>query len=165
MLKLMPRAVFLLLLSLGFAACSSVPAPKIESVEILEIHPEYMEESDFKRIREFLTGVEEQGNRTIVRSQPDQRRGFYFSLRLGHRVKHLPRGTRLIAEIFTPNQTELQRFDIALPAKRGNNRELLFGLSGTDWPFGYERVPAAWKFTLLDPNGKFLGSAQSYLWK
>jgi hypothetical protein len=160
----MPRAVLLLLLCLGFAACSSVPAPKIESVKILEIYPEFLEERNFKRINEFLTGIEEQGKRTIVRSQSNDRRGFYFTLRLDQRIDRLPRGTRLIAEIFTPNKTEVQRFDIALPAKRGKSRELLFALSGTDWPYGNERVPAAWKFTLLDPNGKLLGSAQSYLW-
>lgn len=160
----MPRAVILFLLCLGFAACSSVPAPKIESVEILEIYPKFMEARDFKRIGEFLTGVEELGKRTIVRSQSDNRRGFYFTLSLDQRIDRLPRGTRVIAEIFTPNKTEVQRFDIALPAKRSKSRELLFGLSGSDWPFGNERVPAAWKFSLLDPNGKLLGSAQSYLW-
>ncbi|NCG09274.1 MAG: hypothetical protein GWO81_06870 [Verrucomicrobia bacterium] len=160
----MLRAVSLLLLCLGFAACSSVPPPRVESVVILEISPEFMQASDFKRINEFLSGVEEQGNRTVVRSQSDDRRGFYFTLRLDHRVDRLQKGTRIIAEIFTPTQTELQRFDLALPAKRGKSRELLFGLTGTDWPFEDERVPAAWRFTLQDPNGKTLGSAQSYLW-
>jgi hypothetical protein len=124
-----------------------------------------MEAHAFKRIGEFLSGVEEHGNRTVLRTQSDDRRGFYFTLSLNHKINHLPRGTRVIAEIYTPSQTELQRYDLALPAKRGSSRELLFGLTGADWPYEAERVPAAWKFTLNDPNGKTLGTAQSYLWK
>ncbi|MGB0184731.1 MAG: hypothetical protein ACPF9Q_04810, partial [Opitutales bacterium] len=92
------------------------------------------------------------------------RRGFYFTLRLDKKAKHLPRGTRIIAEVYTPNQTEVQRFELKLPAKRGSSRQLLFGLTGSDWPYQSERVPAAWKFTILDPNGKVLGVTQSYLW-
>lgn len=159
----MLRAVFLLLICLGFAACSSTP-PRIELVEILEIQPEFMEASAFKRINEFLTGVEEHGKRTVVRTQAEDRRGFYFTLRLDKKAKHLPRGTHIIAEVYTPNQTEVQRFELSLPAKRGSSRQLLFGLTGTDWPYQRERVPAAWKFTILDPNGKVLGATQSYLW-
>ncbi len=160
----MLRAVCLLLICLGFAACSSTPPPRIESVKILEIQPEFMEASAFKRINEFLTGVEEHGKRTVVRTQAEDRRGFYFTLRLDKKAKHLPRGTRIIAEVYTPNQTEMQRFELGLPAKRGSSRQLLFGLTGSDWPYQSERVPAAWKFTILDPNGKVLGLKQSYLW-
>ena len=164
MLKDMPRAVLLLLVCLGIAACSSVPPPTPTKVEILEIQPAFMEASAFKRINEFLTGVEEHGKRTVVRTQPDDRRGFYFTLNLDHTVDRLPRGTRVIAELYSPVKSELQRFELTLPAKRGSSRQLLFGLTGSDWPFADERVPAAWKFTLLDPNGKRLGSTQSYLW-
>lgn len=160
----MLRAVSLLILCLCFAACSSVPRPAVESVEILEIQPAFMEENAFKRISEYLTGVEEQGDRTVLRTQSQSRRGFYFTLRLDERIKHLPRGTRVIAELYTPAKLELQRFELALPAKRGSNRELLVGLTGSDWPYKNERVPAAWQFVIEDPNGKRLGSAQSYLW-
>ena len=165
MLKPMLRFLLLLLICLGLTACSSTPPPKIESVEIRKIQPEFMPESAFKRINEFLTGVEEHGDRTVVRTQSDKRRGFYFTLRLDQKVVDLPSGTRLIAEVYTPVEPETQRFELTLPAKRGKSSQLLFGLTGTDWPFQEDRTPAAWKFTLLDPNGKALGSAQSYLWK
>ncbi|CAI8333216.1 MAG: Uncharacterised protein [Opitutia bacterium UBA7350] len=165
MLLPMVRSVFLSLLCLAWVACSTKPPPKIEATEIQKIQPEYKPESSFKRINEFLTGVEAHGKRTVVRTQANSREGFYFTLRLDQKVKDLPSGTLLIAELYTPKQSEAQRFELTLPSKRGNSSQLLFGLTGTDWPYQREHTPAAWKFTLLDPNGKILGSAQSYLWK
>lgn len=164
MLLTMRFAFSILILSLFLSACSSTNNEAITQVKFKDIDPTFMEDRDFKRINEFLTGVEEHGDRTVVRSQAKIRAGFYFAIHLDTKINRLPRGARLFAEIYSPLSTEVQTFDLTLPAERGSSREILFGLTGSDWPYGDNRAPAAWRFTIKDANDKSLGSAQSYLW-
>ena len=58
----MLQVASLLLLSFALLACSSVKEQTVASIEIIRIDPSYMEDQDFKRIGEYLTGVEKQGN-------------------------------------------------------------------------------------------------------
>jgi hypothetical protein len=153
-----------LLLSFTLLACSSVKEQTVVSIEIIRIDPEYMEEQDFKRIGEYLTGVEEHGKRTVVLTQPGSRAGFYFTLKLNARAKQLPRGCRVVGEFYLPQSAEAQTFDLTLPAKRGKSNELLFGLTGKDWLQDDARAPAAWRFTIKDADEQILGTAHSYLW-
>lgn len=160
----MLQVASLLLLSFALLACSSVKEQTVASIEIIRIDPSYMEDQDFKRIGEYLTGVEKQGKRTVVRTQPSIRTGFYFTLKLDAKAKQLPRGSRLIGEFYLPESTDAQIFDITLPAKRGKSNELLFGLTGNDWLHEDDRAPAAWRFTIKNADGQTLGTAHSYLW-
>jgi hypothetical protein len=160
----MLRVASLLLLSFALLACSSVKEQTVGSVEIIRIDPAYMEDQDFKHISEYLTGVEEHGKRTVVRTQPDLRAGFYFTLKLDAKAKQLPRGSRVVGEFYLPQSAEAQIFDLTLPAERGKSNELLFGLTGSDWLQGKERAPAAWRFTIKDADGQILGTAHSFLW-
>lgn len=146
-----------------FSGCASTPRQALTSVEIEEIKPRYMEEEQFKRIDEYLTGKENTGDRVILRSTPDERDGYYFTLVLDEKVRKLPKGTLIVGEFFTPSSVEKQTHEFTLPNKRPKTKEIFVGLTGAEWP-EEGGTPAAWRFTIKDPNGNVLGEKQSYLW-
>lgn len=151
------------LVSSLLAGCASTPEPDLTSVEIKEIKPRYIETEQFKRISEYLTGKEYTGDRIILRSNPDARAGYYFTLVLDQDVRRLPKGTEIIGEFYTPKSVEKQTHRFKLPNKLTNTNEVFVGLTGEDWP-QEGGVPAAWRFTIQDANGKVLSEKQSYLW-
>jgi hypothetical protein len=151
------------LISSLLAGCASTRKPALTSVEIEEIKPRYIETEAFKRISEYLTGQEYLGDRVLLRSDPDTRAGYYFTLVLDEDVRHLPKGTQIIDEFFTPKSVEKQTHTFTLPSQLASTNEIFVGLTGEDWP-QVGGVPAAWRFTIEDANGKLLGEKQSYLW-
>jgi hypothetical protein len=146
-----------------FAGCALTPKQAVTSVEIKEIKPRYIETGQFKRISEYLTGKENIGDRVILRTQPENRAGYYFILVLDNDVRRLPNGTVLVGEFYTPQSLEKQTHEFTLPSQRASTDEIFIGLTGGDWP-KKDDVPAAWRFTIKDANGAVLGEKQSYLW-
>ncbi|HBM86808.1 MAG TPA: hypothetical protein DD423_08595 [Opitutae bacterium] len=157
------RLLFLALLSLLCASCASTRKQTVESVDILEIKPRYIEAERFKRITEYMTGAEHKGRRVIIRTDAAQRGGFYFTLILNQDVRDLPQGTLIEGEFFTPKSKDAQTHTFELPSKRPKTKEISIGLTGEDWPVK-DDVPAAWRFTIKDANGDTLETKQSYLW-
>jgi hypothetical protein len=162
------RALLLVFLSALLAACGTVGnEPVITSVEIVEILPRRMGTEQFIRIQEYRTGSEYTGKRLIIRTEPDQRGGFYFTLLLDAKVRKLPQGTRIIGEFYSKASPDKQSHTFELPADRPNTKAILVGLTGEAWPFGRDEtiVPAAWKFQVIGPDGQSFGEKQSYLWE
>lgn len=157
------RYLFLALIGLALAGCASTPDEAISSVEIKEIKPRYIPEENFMRISEYWSGAENTGNRVIIRTDPEVRDGFYFTLVLDEKVRALPRGTVITGEFYTPVSTDVQTHDFLLPNKLPKTREIFVGLTGADWP-EEGGVPGAWRFTIKDANGKQLAQKKSYLW-
>jgi len=145
------------------AGCASSPKPTLTSIEIEEIKPRYIKEASFKRISSYLSGKEDFGNRVILSSDPSERTGFYFTLILSESIRRLPTGTVIEGEFFTPASVEQQKHEFSLPNKRPRTKEIFIGLTGADWPQN-GGTPAAWRFSIKDPNGKVLAEKQSYLW-
>lgn len=146
-----------------YAGCALTPKQAVTSVEIEEIKPRYIGTEQFKRISEYMTGKEYVGDRVILRTQPKHRAGYYFTLVLDKNVRRLPKGTVVVGEFYTPMSVEKQTHEFTLPSKRASTEEIFVGLTGKDWP-QKGGVPAAWRFTIKDPNGAMLGQKQSYLW-
>ena len=157
------RFLLLALLSLCCISCASTPKQDLRSVTIQEIKPRYIKEESFKRIGEYFTGAEKPGRRVFLRSDAPARAGYYFTLILDEDIRRLPSGTTVLAEFYTGASPDVQTHTFTLPNRRPKTREIFVGLTGTDWP-DEDAVPAAWRFTFVDPNGQPLGSAQSYLW-
>jgi len=143
--------------------CASTPKQAVTSVKIEEIKPRYIETEQFKRISEYMSGKEYIGDRVILRSNPKERAGYYFTLILDKDVRRLPKGTVVVGEFYTKKSVEKQTHEFTLPSKRASTEEIFVGLTGGDWPKD-GGVPAAWRFTIKDANGKTLGEKQSYLW-
>ena len=163
----MRNCLFCLIGLLFLSACASNKKPEaITSVEIKEVLPRYMQEAQFKRIKEYQTGAENTGKRMIVRTDPKIRDGYYFALLLDTTLNKLPQGTKVVGEFYTAVSPEKQEMVFILPTKRTKTKTLFLGLTGEAWPYaGGEQVPSAWKFTIIDPNEAVLGSYQSYLWE
>ena len=158
------RILLLALICLFALGCGTTRPTAVSSVGIRQIIPRYMEAWQFKRVREYMTGAEESGDRLILRTNPDVRDGYYFILILDEQLRRLPHGTVVVGKFHTPKSPEVQEYSFNLPAKRPRGKELFLGLTGEDWPFGETRVPSAWHFTIKDANGNSLGTAKSYLW-
>lgn len=161
------RILLSALLCLGLVACSSTNTTRpqaITSIEIIEIKPRYIETESFIRISEYLTGAENVGDRVIIRSQPENRTGYYFTLLLDTNVRKLAPGTVIVGEFFTPFSKTAQTFNFKLPAKRASTDEIFIGLTGSDWP-DPDAIPAAWRITINDANGEQLAQEQSFLWE
>ncbi|MFT5837258.1 MAG: hypothetical protein ACI9ZV_000762 [Candidatus Azotimanducaceae bacterium] len=146
-----------------FIGCASTQKQAVTSVEIKEIKPRYIESEQLKRISEYLSGKEYLGDRIILRSDPAERAGYYFTLVLDEDVRRLPKGTVILGEFYTPKSVEQQTHEFKMPQKLTSTNEILVGLTGEDWPQS-GGVPGAWRFTLKDVNGNVLGEKQSYLW-
>ncbi|MFP4070281.1 MAG: hypothetical protein ACLFVC_08910 [Opitutales bacterium] len=159
------RFLICCLLASLITGCASTRPPAVDSVEIKEIKPRYIEEAAFKRIGEYLTGKENTGNRVILRSVEEARTGYYFTLVLDENVRRLPRGTVVVGEFHTPKSLDVQEHRFEIPSgKLPKTKEIFVGLTGEDWTFGPDAVPAAWRFTIEDANGEALATEKSYLW-
>lgn len=157
------RPLLIAFIGILLTGCASTPDKPLSSVEIKEIKPRYIPEENFKRISEYWSGAENQGKRVILRTDPEVRDGYYFTLVLDEKVRDLPRGSVITGEFFTPVSTDVQVHDFRLPNKLPKTKEIFLGLTGADWPQA-ESVPGAWRFTIKDANGAVLAAKQSYLW-
>lgn len=146
-----------------FLGCASTPKKAVTSVKIEEIKPRYIETEQFKRIREYMTGKENTGNRVILRSDSTERDGFYFTLVLDEDVRRLPKDAVIVGEFYTPQSVEKQTHEFSLPKRLASTKEIMIGLTGQDWPEA-GGVPSAWRFEIKDSNGSLLAEKQSYLW-
>jgi len=155
---------FLLALCLLLSACASTERQEpLTSVEILEIKPRYIPEQSFMRVGEYMTGKEVTGDRVIIRSQPGQRSGYYFTLVLDEKVRRLPSGTVIVGEFYTPQSADAITIEFKLPPRLPKTNEVFVGLTGQDWP-NADDVPGAWRFTIKDANDKVLATEKSFLW-
>jgi hypothetical protein len=129
-------------------------------VDLVRVWPGYRTAESFVSIREYFGGEESPGKRTIVRTQPQERSGFYWLARV-RSDQPVPDATAELA-VIRPGRTEpdVHRFSLAIP--RGQ-RAILLGLTGSDWADPSVR-PSAWRLRLFDSAGQPLASEQSFVW-
>ena len=127
------------------------------SIEYLE--QRFYPEESFTRISEYFNGIEDPGNRFILRSEPDFRTGHYvtFELSTPYTVDHF----RL--EVYEYGSREpseyLFKAETTIPAAK----PIFLGLTGEKWN-DQRQPPVAYKLSLVDKNGETLASATSFLW-
>ena len=122
-----------------------------------------MEEEQFKRVSEYMTGKENPGKRVIMRTNPRQRNGYYFVLTLDRNVRQLPPDVYVEGEFYTSKSLDLKTHHFKFPSILPSTRELFVGLTGDDWP-EKDAIPAAWRFTIKNSQEVILAQEQSYLW-
>jgi len=168
------RLIATLLLLVGFStalpSALSAIAPGVtkeaaandnRDVEFVRVWPQWRATDTFLRISEFLSGKENTGRQTILRSQPDNRDGLYFLVRA--RSGDAAYGeAKFVLEIITPDsaQPKIYEFPTTI-AKRSHAFNL--GLTGSDWK-GEDTHPVAWRLSLLNAAGDELATKQSFLW-
>ena len=145
-------------------AAQSMGSFCIAEMEIKSVYHQFLKTEYFQRINEFFTGVENQGRRVIVRTQPDNREGEYFVLSLNQSVRSLPEIAEIKIEIFTSESANKKDYVLTLPPGRAKTRDIFAGITGGDWP-GKEVKILAWRLTIQDADGRSIAKKESFLWK
>jgi len=146
-----------LLVSLALPLCAVAADSTVEHV-----WPEYHKADYFDRIPEFFGGKETHPGRCVLRSQPKEKAGYYFLVRLAKGVE-VPATAHWRLEILRPGLQKTESFELALSGSKPE-RVYELGLTGSDWSDA-KAHPVAWRITLLDESGKTLVTHQSLLWE
>lgn len=156
--------------ALLLGACSSgantadslAPKPRAAAgIEVVRVWPDFRTAESFDRVSEYFTGKENTGGQIILRTQPDNRAGYYFFTRL--KIDRDISGARVELGIIPPTSAEAKVFVFEAPLLRKGAVLLNPGITGTDWPDAAAR-PTAWRIRLLAADGAELFSQQSFLW-
>lgn len=161
------RFLFALLTAILFSSCNSlIPNNGGDNLRINSIIPQYMEHEEFLSIKEYLTGKETTKNRLIIRSTEGQRAGLYLVISLNQKISKLPVDTSIICEIYMPGKLNPDVFEFPLPKvnKLPNNKSMLLGLTGGDWPYDKDALPTAWRITLIDSKENTITEKSSQVW-
>ena len=129
----------------------------------VRLWPGWREADSFDRIGEFLGGPEKHFSRTVARTQPTARAGYYFLLRVNTAAPLTP-GAKFELAVIRPDAPEPKVFTFPVTAPAGDSVFDL-GVTGPDWPGGKKTNPVAWKLTLLAADGRLLAEHKSFLWE
>ena len=161
------RLIYAFLIALLFSSCASLDTNNgAQNLQINSIIPKYMEHEEFLSIKEYLTGKETTKNRLIIRSTEGQRTGLYLILTLNEKTSKLPVDTSIICEVYMPGKLNPNVFVFPLPKvnKLPNNKSILLGITGDDWPYSKGAIPTAWRITLMDSKENTLAEKSSQVW-
>ena len=161
------RLIYAFLIALLFSSCASLDTNNgAQTLQINSIIPKYMEHEEFLSIKEYLTGKETTKNRLIIRSTEGQRTGLYLILTLNEKTSKLPVDTSIICEVYMPGKLNPDVFEFPLPKvnKLPNNKSILLGITGDDWPYTKDAIPTAWRITLIDSKENTLAEKSSQVW-
>ena len=161
------RFIYAFLIALLFSSCASLDTNNgAQNLQINSIIPKYMEHEEFLSIKEYLTGKETTKNRLIIRSTEGQRTGLYLILTLNEKTSKLPVDTSIICEVYMPGKLNPDVFEFPLPKvnKLPNNKSILLGITGDDWPYSKDAIPTAWRITLMDSKENTLAEKSSQVW-
>jgi len=161
------RLIYAFLIALLFSSCASLDTNNgAQNLQINSIIPKYMEHEEFLSIKEYLTGKETTKNRLIIRSTEGQRTGLYLILTLNEKTSKLPVDTSIICEVYMPGKLNPDVFEFPLPKvnKLPNNKSILLGITGDDWPYSKDAIPTAWRITLMDSKENTLAEKSSQVW-
>ena len=132
-----------------------------QNVTFERVWPSYRDAASFTRVLEYFGGSPDTTNRDAVRSQPDQRAGYYWLVRT-HATTALADCTVQI-KVHRVGTTAPATHTFPFPVSSGSHA-INVGLTGTDWSDPTER-PIAWQLTLLSPSNSVLATQQSFLWQ
>ena len=157
------HSLFALLLAFVVVFSTFAPAARAAEATFDRLWPGWRDTDSFDRITEFLGGSEPTGGRTLLRTQPDARAGYYFLLGV-KTAAALTTGAKFELSVIRPDAPEPKLFSFAATAPSGDTVFDL-GLTGSDWPGGKKANPVAWKLTLLAADGRVLAEHKSFLWE
>lgn len=154
----MARRWFLVLLLSALASVSARAA----DVAFVRVWPAWRDAESFERISEYFGGGENTGREVVLRTQADERAGYYFLVRV--KATAAAPQARFELSVIRPDTPDpkVHSFPVALPPK-----ETVFqlGLTGADWPQGKKANPVAWKLALIGGDGRVLAEHKSFLWE
>ena len=155
--------------ALCLASCRVPPSPppteRGSTIPISYAVFSWKQETDFRRISEYFTDVEDTGADFVARTDPTTREGLYFILGIGASEK-IPAGSKATLRYFRPDRHGVQTSEFELAEfSAAPVGEIRLGLTGETWPESLKKErPTAWEFTIRSPEGELLVSRRSFLW-
>lgn len=149
------------LLRHALLACLAAASLHARDLTLVRVWPGWKDADAFARIREHFGGPEGDGRRRVLRTNPAERSGYYFLVRL--RGPAVP-GAAFELAVLPPGATEpaTHRFAATLAA---GEQVFELGLTGAAWPGGAAARPVAWRLRILGPDGVVLAEQRSFLWE
>jgi hypothetical protein len=144
----------LALLPVAFASAADL--------EIVRVFTDWRSAESFSRLSEYFGGKENSGGIIVLRTQPAERAGYYWLVRLTNKSAGRP-GGRFELQVISPIAPEPKTFTFSADIPPGGSVFRL-GLTGTDWP-GAKSRPVAWQLRLLASDGTTLLAKESFLWE
>lgn len=145
-----------------FAALPVLSLAKEGELKIVRIFTGWRDAASFKRISEYFDGKEHTGGETVIRTNPDQRGGYYFLVRVrnpGPAVR-----AQLQLQLIAEGQPAQQTTVFPAEVKAGSSVFQL-GLTGPEWQSA-KAQPVAWQLLILSTaDGRVLATEKSYLWE
>ena len=130
-------------------------------VEIRRVWPEYREAESFDRISEYFNEKENTGGEIVLRTQPGERAGYYFLVRVRNSGAGIP-DARIELNLIAPDSPVAKQYSFPAPLP-ARSEVINLGLTGKDW-LSPTINPVAWEIRLLAADGRELARKQSYLW-
>lgn len=143
---------------LGLLSLSAV-ATKAAEIELA--FTDYMKTGQFQRITEYFTGHERAGSRTLLRSNPEERSGLYFIIRLNESLESSAIN-EVEVEWIRSESGESKVHTFPIESRAGKGRWIYCGLTGDDWP-DEKQVPLAWSIRLKQDQRE-LAQHRSFLY-
>lgn len=147
---------------LGIGLLRADPVPELELVR----HG-FIPVSEQIRISEWFTGRENPGRRQYLRSDPSDRSGYYFVLRIPSHLQDAAGAVPLAfsIEIFPGGTLRPLVCDYPVPAFLSLEKPFYLGITGDHWAQP-DRAPIAWKIVLHPAGTEHAALAQwkSHLW-
>ena len=130
-------------------------------VDLVRIWPGYRDAESFTSVAEYFGGADSKSNRIALRTNPAQRDGFYWLIR----VKSDETITDGLIRLEVVRTGAIEPIVHEFPATvRAGSRAVSLGLTGADWSDSTE-APVAWRITLLSAEGEVLMTSSSFLWR
>lgn len=144
------------------ASTKAEASAKEGALTIVRTITSWRDAASFKRISEYFDGRENTAGGTILRTDPAQRTGYYFLLRVanpGAPIK-VQFQLQLIEQGVPAQRTTL------FPAEMGSGSGVFhLGLTGPEWQ-DPKSQPIAWQVLVIaTDDGRVLASEKSYLWE
>jgi hypothetical protein len=131
-------------------------------VEIVHVFTGWRTAESFHRLSEYFGAKENNGGTRMLRSQPAERAGYYWLIRLKNPHASMA-GAKFELQVISPISPEPKTFTFAADLPHGRCVCQL-GLTGSDWP-GVKVRPDAWHLRLLAADGTTLLARESFLWE
>lgn len=145
---------------LALAVLAGVMRTGAAEAEIVRVWTSHRTAESFESMGELFGRGETTGGRTVARSQPAQRDGFYFLTRV--RAPQALAAAQARIEVVLPGSEQSRVFSFPVALKAGDT-VLDLGVTGADWP-GEKVRPVAWRVMILDADGHPWAEQRSFLW-
>jgi hypothetical protein len=149
----------LALFTLLAALCARAPAADLS---FTRVWLQWRKADSFQSLYEYRTARELTGKWVMLRSQPDERTGLYFLVRVENPGAPVS-GAVFFVRVVTPEAKETKVFTFPADVRAGS-WVFGIGLTGKDWA-GEHVQPVAWEVELQSADGVVLARKTSFLWE